>query len=34
MLDNAADNTAQILTVLEKEKETILKFAKGKVKVL
>ena len=33
-LDNAAaNNTAQILTVLEKEKETVLEFSKGTVKV-
>ena len=34
MLDNTNYNTAQILTVLEKEKETILEFSKGTVKVL
>ena len=34
MLDNSTeDNTAQILTILEKEKETVLEFSKGTVKV-
>ena len=32
-LDNAANNEAQILTVLEKKKETILEFSKATVKV-
>ena len=33
-LDNTNDNKAQILTVLEKEKRTRLKFSKGTVKIL
>ena len=34
MLDNSVeDNTAQILSVLEKDKETVLEFIKGTVKV-
>ena len=32
-LDNANDINVQILTVLEKEKETTLEFSKGTVKV-
>ena len=30
---NEEDTTAQILTVLEKEKETVLEFSKGTIKV-
>ena len=32
-LDNTDNNTAQVLTLLEKEKETILEFSKGTAKV-